>query len=46
MLDILDRQQPPRRDRRLLFLVLAILAIVILFRPRGLFTNARRTVFE
>jgi branched-subunit amino acid ABC-type transport system permease component len=24
----------------------AILAIVILVRPRGLFTNARRTVFE
>jgi branched-subunit amino acid ABC-type transport system permease component len=24
----------------------AVLAIVILFRPRGLFTNARRTVFE
>jgi branched-subunit amino acid ABC-type transport system permease component len=24
----------------------AILAVVILVRPRGLFTNARRTVFE
>ena len=24
----------------------ALLAIVILVRPRGLFTNARRTVFE
>jgi branched-subunit amino acid ABC-type transport system permease component len=24
----------------------AILALVILFRPRGLFTNARRSVFE
>ncbi|HEY6542607.1 MAG TPA: hypothetical protein VIZ18_16810, partial [Ktedonobacteraceae bacterium] len=24
----------------------AILAIIILVRPRGLFTNARRTVFE
>jgi hypothetical protein len=29
MPNIVDWQQPPRRDRRLFFLVLAILAIVI-----------------
>jgi branched-subunit amino acid ABC-type transport system permease component len=29
-----------------LAIAFAILALVILFRPRGLFTNARRTVFE
>jgi branched-subunit amino acid ABC-type transport system permease component len=29
-----------------LALAFAILAIVILFRPRGLFTSARRSVFE
>jgi len=29
-----------------LAIAFGILALVILFRPRGLFTNARRTVFE